>query len=68
MATVYKPSFTYKLLLTPPMIDIELFPRYMAHQLRTQINTTIVGKAVDINKKKSSVFLETDLEGMHKLT
>ncbi len=38
-------------------MDVELYPRYLAHQLRTQINATVVGKVVDINKKKGSLIL-----------
>lgn len=45
------------------MMDVELYPRYMAHQLRTQINATVVGKVIEINKKKASLVLETDPEG-----
>jgi hypothetical protein len=35
----------------------------MAHQLRTQINATIVGKLIEVNKKKGSFIIETDPEG-----
>ena len=42
------------------MIDVEIYPRYMAHQLRTQINATVVGKVIEINKKKGSFIVETD--------
>jgi hypothetical protein len=42
------------------MIDIELYPRYLSHQLKTQLNATVVGKLVEINKKRGSVILETD--------
>jgi hypothetical protein len=47
------------------MIEVELYPRYMAHQLRTQLNATIVGKLTEINKKKESFIIETDPEGNH---
>lgn len=55
---------TYKIIREPPMIDVEIYPRYMAHQLRTQINATIVGKVVETNKKKGSFIVETDPEGI----
>lgn len=45
------------------MIEVEVYPRYMAHQLRTQLNATIVGKLTDINKKKETFIIETDPEG-----
>lgn len=45
------------------MIEVEVYPRYMAHQLRTQLNATIVGKLIEINKKKESFIIETDPDG-----
>lgn len=48
------------------MIEVEIYPRYMAHQLRTQINATIVGKLTEINKKKETFIIETDPEGNRK--
>ena len=45
------------------MIEVEIFPRYMAHQLRAQLNASIVGKLIETNKKKASVMIETDPEG-----
>ena len=45
------------------MGGIDLFPRYLASQLRTQINATIVGRLSEINKKRGSFTLETDPEG-----
>lgn len=39
------------------MIDVELFPRYLAHQLKTQLPATVVGKLIETNKKKGSITL-----------
>ena len=39
------------------MQDIELFPRYMAHQLRTHLAATVVGRLVELNDKKHSIVL-----------
>ena len=57
---------TYKLNWIPPMIEVEIFPRYMAHQLRAQLNASIVGKLIETNKKKASLMIETDPEGNHQ--
>lgn len=42
------------------MQDIEFYPRYMAHQLRTHLPVTVVGRLVEINSKRTSLVLETD--------
>jgi hypothetical protein len=39
------------------MQDVELYPRYMAHQLRTHIPASVVGKLIEVNEKRHSVML-----------
>ena len=47
------------------MQEVELFPRYMGHQLRPTLPATVVGKIVDFNHKRNSAILETDPESTH---
>jgi len=39
------------------MQEVELYPRYMAHQLRTHLSASVVGKLVQINDKRHSIML-----------
>lgn len=45
------------------MQDIEFYPRYMAHQLRTHLPATVVGRLVETDSKRNSLLLQTDAEG-----
>jgi hypothetical protein len=47
------------------MQDLDLFPRYMGHQLRTHLSATVVGKLLEANPKRNSLMLETDSESTH---
>jgi hypothetical protein len=47
------------------MQDAEYFPRYMAHQLRTHLSATVVGRLVEVNEQRHSVMIETDPDGTH---
>jgi len=38
-------------------MDIELYPRYLPHHLRTQMAATVVGKLVEYNPKRHSIIL-----------
>jgi hypothetical protein len=45
------------------MQEIEYYPRYLAHQLRTHLPVTVVGRLVEINSKRTSLLIEADPEG-----
>ena len=40
-------------------MELELYPRYQGHCLRTQMAMTVVGKLVGTNPKRCSILLET---------
>lgn len=46
-----------------PMQEAEFYPRYLAHQLRTHLPATVVGRLLEVNEKRNSVLIETDPEG-----
>ena len=48
------------------MQEVEVYPRYLAHQLRTHLPATVVGRLVEMNDKKRSLLLETDPEGTNR--
>ena len=50
------------------MQEVEVYPRYLAHQLRTHLPATVVGRLVEMNDKKRSLLLETDPEGTDNST
>ena len=54
-------------IIDPAMQEVELYPRYLAHQLRTHLSAALVGKLVETNPKRNSLLLETDPEGTSSL-
>lgn len=45
------------------MQETELYPRYLAHQLRTHLSATVVGRLLEVNDQRNSLLVETDSEG-----